>query len=234
MKKITLLASFTFFSFLNLNAQCIKTATDFGNNTSTTMYNVSGSVKVILNSLTSISVNLGSDFSTASGPDVRIFLVNRGTLTDSQLKTPTIFNSRPKIEMAMNPSISSTYTKTIPPGLNISDFDTVYFYCQQFNQFWDFGSFEPFTIANCSSVLTNNAFEINNLKIFPNPVLNELNIEHADNLKIKIYNVVGNNLFNSNLDTINKIDLSNFNSGIYFIEFTDKNKNRLVKQFIKQ
>jgi Secretion system C-terminal sorting domain/Electron transfer DM13 len=236
MKKITFLAIIAFSSFFNLNAQCSKTASSFGNNTSVTMYNVLGTVDVVLNSPTSVSVSLGADFSTASGPDVRIFLVNRGNLTDAQLKTPMMFNARPKIEMGMNPAYLNTYTKTIPNGINISDFETVYFYCQQFNQFWDFGSFMPFTASNCASILVNDTFEKSDLKLFPNPVSNELNLENTENLKIKIYNIIGNVVLleDSNDAISRKINVNNLTSGVYFIELTNQDNNRLVKRFIKQ
>ncbi len=237
MKKVTLLAIIAISNFLNLNAQCTKTSTGFGNNTSTTMYNVQGTVNVVLNSATSVSVNLMPNFSTASGPDVRIYLVNRGTLTDAQLKTPMMFNSRPKIEMGMSPgSGMMSFTKPIPSGMNISVFDTVYFFCLQFSQFWDFGSFMPFTVANCATVLANDTFEKNNLKLFPNPVSNELNIDNSENLKIKVYDTTGKIVINedSNIDLNRKVNVSNLNSGIYLLELIDNENNRLVKRFLKQ
>lgn len=235
MKKIILILIIALSSFINIDAQCTKTSTGFGNNSGTPMYNIIGTVEVVLNSATSVSVNLGSNFSTASGPDVRIFLVDRGTLTDAQLKIPMMFNSRPKIEMGMNPAYLNSYTKTIPFGINISDFETVYFFCQQFSQFWDFGSFMPFTPANCASVLANDTFEKSNLIVYPNPVSNELNIENAENLGLKIYDVLGNLVLNenSNADLSRKINVNKLNSGIYFLELIDKENNRLVKRFVK-
>lgn len=236
MKKITLLAIVVISNFFNLSGQCTKTSSGFGNNTTTTMYNVQGTVNVVLNSQTSVSVNLMPNFSTASGPDVRVYLVNRGTLTDAQLKLPVMFNSRPKIEMGMSPASGMmSFTKPIPSGMNISDFDTVYFFCQQFSQFWDFGSFMPFTTANCA-FLASDTFEQNNLKLYPNPVSNELNIENGENLKIKIYTVLGNIVLNedSNIDSNRKVNVSNLNSGIYFLELIDKDNNRLVKRFVKE
>jgi Secretion system C-terminal sorting domain/Electron transfer DM13 len=236
MKKFTLLAIVVISSFFNLSAQCTKTSTGFGNNTTTTMYNVQGTVNVVLNSTNSVSVNLMPNFSTASGPDVRVYLVNRGILTDAQLKIPAMFNARPKIEMGMSPASGMmSFTKPIPSGMNISDFDTVYFFCQQFSQFWDFGSFVPFTAANCT-FLASDTFEKNNLKLYPNPVFSELNIKNAENLKFKIYNFLGNIVLTegSIMYSERKIDVSNFNSGIYLLEFTDSDNNRLIKKFVKQ
>ena len=165
MKKIITLSLFCVFSVLKSNAQCTSNGNSFGNNTSIPMYNVSGMVSVVLNTATSVTLNLGSTFATASGPDVRVFLVDKGTLTNMQLRTTSNFLARPKIEMGMiNGNGTATYTKAIPAGMNISNFNTIYFYCQQFNQFWDFGSFTPFTNANCAT-LANENFVANNFKI---------------------------------------------------------------------
>ena len=235
MKKITVSLLIFVSSIFSLQAQCTKSAIDFGN-ANISMYNVQGMVDVVLNSTTSITVNLGSNFSTASGPDVRIYLVDRGSLTNAQLKTPAMFNSRPKIEMGVDPIASGSYTKAIPNGANISDYETVYFYCQQFDQFWDFGSFMPFTPSNCAAVLTNNTFEKNDLRLFPSPTINELNIENADNLSIRIYDIVGHNVYinDNNSDTLLKINTNNLSSGIYFVELINNDKSRLIRKFIKQ
>lgn len=83
MKKNIFLSFFALSISLSFYSQSHKTATNFGNNTTTTMYNVQGTVYVVLNSSTSVSISLGTDFSTASGPDVRFFLVDRGNLTDA-------------------------------------------------------------------------------------------------------------------------------------------------------
>ena len=138
MKKIITLSLLCVFSVLKSNAQCTSNGTSFGNNTSVGMYNVSGMVSVVLNTNNTVTLNLGSTFATASGPDVRAFLVDRGTLTNTQLRTTSNFLARPKIEMGViNGNGTATYTKAIPSGINISNFNTIYFYCVTFNQFWD-------------------------------------------------------------------------------------------------
>jgi predicted small secreted protein len=236
-KTILLIAILNLFS-ISLQAQCNINAIGFGNNSSIPMYNVLGDVEVILNSANSVSVSLGANFSTASGPDVRIFLVDRGTLTNAQLKIPMMFNSRPKIEMGMDPAYLNTYTKTIPSGINITDFETVYFYCEQFDQFWDFGSFTPFTTANCA-VLGTSIIEKSNFKIYPNPTSYELNFDlnsDTDLLKIKIYNTLGGLVLpEKEISENNKnLNVSWLDSGIYFVELQDKNNNRFVERFVKQ
>jgi hypothetical protein len=61
MKNSIYLFLFIVLGFSNtINAQCSRTATGFGNNTGTPMYNVTGGVEVVLNSNNTITLNLAS------------------------------------------------------------------------------------------------------------------------------------------------------------------------------
>ena len=240
MKKIIFLLLFTFGLSQLLYSQCTTSATGFGNNTSVPMYNVQGTVQVVLNTNNTVTVNLMSNFATAAGPDVRIFLVDRGTLTNAQLRSSSDFLSRPRFELGLSTaSGAQSFTKAIPSGTNITDFETVYFYCQDFSQFWDFGSFTPFTNSNCT-VLGTNDFENNKLQLYPNPATNELNVQ-LDNVttdyKIAIYNTLGSLLYENNnqLSKINNsLNISQLNSGIYFIQITDSENRIYQNRFIKK
>ena len=194
MKKLLHLALFCILPILQINAQCTAAGTAFGNNTSVAMYNVIGMVSVVLNPSNTVTLNFGSTFATASGPDVRVYIVDRGTLTNMQLRTTSNFLTRPKIEMGMITANGiASFTKPIPSGMNISNFNTIYFYCQQFNQFWDFGSFMSFTNANCG-VLATDSFSNDNFNVYPNPSNGEFTIDLKDNLDqstFKIYSSLG-------------------------------------------
>ena len=235
MKKIITLSLFCVFSVLKSNAQCTSNGNSFGNNTSVAMYNVTGMVSVVLNTNSTVTLNLGSTFATASGPDVRAFLVDRGTLTNAQLRTTSNFLARPKIEMGIiNGNGTATYTKAIPSGMNISNFNTIYFYCQQFNQFWDFGSFTPFTNANCAT-LANENFSSNNFKIYPNPSKGSIAIDFDENNEVKklnIYSALGQIVFVSNQAIVanTSIDISVLKAGIYFLELIDADNNTIIKK----
>lgn len=239
MKRIIFLLLFAIGLSQSVNSQCATSATGFGNNTSVPMYNVQGTVQVVLNTNYTVTVNLMSNFVTAAGPDVRIFLVDRGTLTNAQLKVTSNFLNRPRIEMGLSPvSGSASFTKTIPVGMNISDFETVYFYCQAFSQFWDYGSFTPFTTANCALLGTSN-FENNKLQLYPNPATNELHVQLDDvtaDHKIAIYNTLGSLLYESNQlsNSNNSINISQLNSGIYFVQITDSENRVFQKRLIKK
>ena len=235
MKKIITLSLFCVFSVLKSNAQCTSNGASFGNNTSVAMYNVTGMVSVVLNTNNTITLNLGSTFATASGPDVRVFLVDRGTLTNTQLRTTSNFLARPKIEMGLiNGNGLASYIKDIPAGMNISNFNTIYFYCQAFDQFWDFGSFIPFTNANCIT-LGNENFAANNFKIYPNPSKGSITIDFDENNGVKylnIYSALGQKIFVLNEPIISNtsIDISSLKTGMYFLELIDKENNTIVKK----
>jgi predicted small secreted protein len=237
-KSILLIAIFSLFTSF-LQAQCSNFASGFGNNTNVSMYNVAGNVQVVLNSNNTVTVNLMSNFATAAGPDVRIYLLNRGTLTNTMLKVPSNFLAAQKIEMGFSPgSGMASFTKPIPAGMNISDFNTVYFFCQAFDQFWDYGSITPFTTANCA-VLGTSIIEKSNFKIYPNPTSSELNFDlnsDTDLLKIKIYNTLGALVLpEKEISENNKnLNVSWLDSGIYFVELQDQNNNRFVERFVKQ
>ena len=228
---------------IGLHAQCNQTAFGFGNNTTTTMYNVEGMVEVVLNTNNTVTLNTGANFATASGPDVRVFLVDRGSLTNTQLKNTAMFLARPKIEMGMLPSGGSTvtgsrsFTKAIPTGMNISNFNTVYFYCQQFNQFWDYGSFTAFNTSNCS-VLSTSEFKSADFTLYPNPVKDEFTINisnDAAQLKsIQIYNNLGQIVFTKSENFDNRVSIANFSKGMYAVEIKDSEGRQLVKNIIKE
>jgi Secretion system C-terminal sorting domain/Electron transfer DM13 len=239
MKKITYLLLIAIFSSQFLKAQCNSNASGFGNNSAIAMYNVTGNVQVVLNTNNTITVNLMSNFATASGPDVRIFLVNRGLLNDAMLKIPSQFLAAPKIEMGLSPASGvATFTKPIPAGINIAQYTTVYFYCQAFNQFWDFGSITtPFTTSNCA-VLSNSIATKNNFLMYPNPAINKLNFDFenaSEAYQINIFSMLGS-LVLSKKDvsaTNSEVAINDLSKGVYQIVLTDSNNNNYTNKFVK-
>ncbi|MEM0543763.1 MAG: DM13 domain-containing protein [Flavobacterium sp.] len=235
MKKKILLCVFGLLSFAMGKAQCTANGTGFGNNPSIPSYNVSGMVSVVLNDNNTITVNLGSNFSTASGPDVRVFLVDRGTLTNAQLRMTNNFLSRPRVEMGLvNGNGAASFTQTIPNGVTISNFNTIYFYCQQFNAFWDFGSFMPFTSSNCAT-LSNESIFASNFKVYPNPSKGTISIDFDEFTEIKsfqIYSALGQKVveINEPIQSKTSFDLTNLESGIYFLHLIDVNNKTYTKK----
>ncbi|QTD38818.1 DM13 domain-containing protein [Polaribacter batillariae] len=194
--KTTLLTLFFSLIFSQINGQCSENVTNFGNNTSITSYNISGNVSVTLNTNNTVTLNLASNFKTASGPDVRAYLVNRNGKTDAQLRN-SLINNLDNFQFGLiNSSGAQTFTVAIPSGKDITKFDTVFFYCLQFNAFWDFGSITPFNNNTCSVLSVKNTV-LEKTKVYPNPAKNKIHIENieANSAEIRIFNVLGKQVF---------------------------------------
>jgi hypothetical protein len=236
MKKITYLFTLLVASYFG-QAQCTATGTNFGNNTSNTMYNVQGTVNVVLNTNNTISLSTGSNFSTAAGPDVRVYILDRGTLTDAQLKNTINFPSLPKIEMGLiSGNGAMSFTKNIPNSVTISDFDTIYFLCEDFNLFWDFGNYVPFTTSNCS-VLSSTIFNSDNFTVYPNPMNDVFSVEVGNNVKIEtitVYNSLGQVVLVKNENMEEVTDVSNLKQGVYYLEILDIEGNTSIKNIVKR
>lgn len=81
---------------------------------------------------------------------------------------------------------------------------------------------------NCS--LSVETIAENTVSVYPNPATTTLNIEVKENTIIKIVNVLGVTVSTQTLTTgANKIDVSNFTTGVYFV----RSGNSIVK-FIKE
>lgn len=243
--KTKLLLLLLTFSFYVGNTQCTTIATNFGNNTNPN-YEVTGNVSVTLNSNNTVTLDLGSTFMTAPGPDVRAYLVNSNGLSNSQLQNTPIANLV-NIEFGLvscsecSPVIpsngSKSFTANIPAGQDITNYDKVFFYCLQFNAFWDFGDFASFTNANCNVLSVNSNTILNTIDLYPNPAVNNILITNNKqlNIDIEIYNVLGNKVLETKKNTTKEqtINLSSLKSGVYLVQI-NTNGNSITKRLIKQ
>lgn len=70
--------------------------------------------------------------------------------------------------------------------------------------------------------------------VYPNPTKDVLNIETtAEIAKIEIYNTLAQ-LVNTNFENIKEIDLSDLNSGIYFLNITTIDNQKSVQRIVKE
>jgi beta-glucanase (GH16 family) len=73
------------------------------------------------------------------------------------------------------------------------------------------------------------------ISIYPNPVKNEINIKIADDSTIKkmeLINVISSRIIEIK-DFKNKIDISSFSKGVYFLKTAFKNGNSITKKILK-
>jgi len=244
MKK-TLLTLLLAFSLFQLNAQCTETVSSFGNNTSVASYNVSGDVNLTLNTNNTITLNLGSNYNTAFGPDVRAYLVNSEGRTTSEIKSISkninnalIFNDNTLVDNFQfgltSASGAQTFTVEIPEGKDITNYDTILFFCLDFGVFWDFGTFTSFNKNSCE-VLSIENIQLNNIDIYPNPAKNKIQISNIDAIstEIRIFNVLGKQVFHQTKITEKTIDISSFNKGIYIVKIDIDGKSKTQKLVIQ-
>lgn len=76
------------------------------------------------------------------------------------------------------------------------------------------------------------------LSIYPNPVVNQLNINNIDASvieKIEVFNIIGKQVYTKeNLNTSETIHFENQTKGIYILKFTDNKQNHYSFNFIKK
>ncbi|TGV04117.1 T9SS type A sorting domain-containing protein [Flavivirga rizhaonensis] len=243
MKKLLLLFILSLITQTGIS-QCTTSASSFGNNTNITSYNVSGDVTVTLNNNNTVTLDLGTNFQTAGGPDIRAYLVNSNGASDTALRNSKIADLD-NIEFGLVgctgciPAIPSngakSFTVNIPNGKNIEDFDRVFFYCLAFDQFWDFGSFASFNATNCSSVLNIEENAFNKTSIFPNPASSIVRISSPTDAltQIRIFNALGKVVHQSEVRLNNDIDVSNLKSGIYILSAISDRQSISKKLVIK-
>ena len=76
---------------------------------------------------------------------------------------------------------------------------------------------------------------LHDINIYPNPASSQLYISHGVKIdRVEIYNITGSRVLSQENIATEAIDISELNSGLYFISVIDVNNNNIVRKFIKQ
>lgn len=225
-------------------AQCEENATSFGNNRAIPAYNVTGDVVIKLKPIDqTITLDLGDNFMTGSGPDVRAFLVNSDGLSNEDL-TKTKINELENIFLGLvdndsnnqtNQNGTKSFTVPIPNGVNIENFDKVFFYCLNFDQFWDFGSYPSFSVANCN-VLSIEENTLTKTFLYPNPTKDILHISNSINniAEIRIFDTKGNLMIRKQkIDYNDQMDVSTLAAGLYLVELSSPKQKEVYRLMVQ-
>lgn len=87
-------------------------------------------------------------------------------------------------------------------------------------------------VANFSATASVDDFDKSNFSIYPNPTSSILNIKSNIKInKLTVYNLRGQKVLESNLETIN---VSNLTSGIYMLQIMDEKGRTTIKKLIKK
>lgn len=90
---------------------------------------------------------------------------------------------------------------------------------------------------NVDTVLATDSFKSSNFVVYPNPATDYLSFSTKNNVKIKqlrVVDVLGQLVIDKPNFTHSKIDISNLNSGIYFVSLFDENNQSQTIKVIKK
>lgn len=97
--------------------------------------------------------------------------------------------------------------------------------------------FDDIIINDVATLTTVGLRELNKIKVtvYPNPVVNEINIVNAANSKVQLFNTIGREVLNSNVtNNLQKINVGGLNKGVYILRVTDNTgKTNTQKIIIK-
>lgn len=123
-----------------------------------------------------------------------------------------------------SPAVDAGDNSSLPAGITIDLLGNQ----RIFNSTVDMGAYE----FGATTLGTNDVIIENEFKMYPNPTSSILNIEmNADVEKVTVYNLQGQKLLESNLNTI---DVSTIANGIYVIKVQITSGRFLIKRFIKE
>lgn len=93
-------------------------------------------------------------------------------------------------------------------------------------------SFKSVTASSSSATLTITDDDLfDNIRVFPNPTMDYINIMTPDTYNAEIFNATGQKLISTNK---NKIDIRFFSNGNYFLKLKDSKKNIKTFTIIKK
>lgn len=170
------------------------------------VYTVDGSATLTEYSDGSLTFTFGDDYSTQSGPDVKLYLTPEpGVVTGGVLIA----------DLSSDGHFSGAKTYDVPSGVTINQFDHLTFRCVEFGQRWGKGTFEARVVTSIFDKKTSG------LELFPNPANSNITVtipESVSNATIEIYSAQGilvSSLEASNDQTI--LDVNTLKNGIYTV-----------------
>lgn len=100
---------------------------------------------------------------------------------------------------------------------------------------WQAGAY-PTNQINLTAPLSTSDFENNSISVYPNPTNDFIYVQGVENTtksQVVITDMLGKKVFSSSQLNVDKIDVSNLNSGIYILSISSNDSQKMVK-FIKR
>lgn len=128
---------------------------------------------------------------------------------------------------AVYDSITNLHNDSIIFQNTTANSNPLYFYLQSRSHCG--GNF----LSTSSDTISTLGYETNGLFLSPNPANSYLELLSSQDAVVKIYSKIGEQIRTENLVIgVNRIDLSNFKSGIYFLQWKTKNFSQLKKLIV--
>ena len=213
-------------SCFTTKAQCTRSALF----QSAGVYQITGTVSLVYTSGGDKMLDIASGFSTEAGPDLHVYLANTAAIS-----TPSGVNPPGVVDLGSLSTNSGGSTYIIPSQVEIDDYAYVIIQCKGFNANW--GNATLGTIQGTCNALGTKENSLDTFTFYPNPATSKINISgnKIEQLKVNIYNTIGDLVMKSNIMTAknNELSLTNLSTGIYLIEFIYNNKRNVRKLVIK-
>ncbi len=207
MKKvITLLIVLVSFS-LSAQVLCSRSAPLLNNG-----YSIKGMAYLEKYGEDDLKLRLSSDYSTPSGPDVRIYLSKSETFIANDVVEI--------VNLATNGQFSGAHTFDVPSGVTIEEYPYILFHCLQFSAPWAKGTLSSVS-GSCNVTAIWDETASSEATVYPNPTSGELNFDvTAQN--VEVYTTDGVLVLKK--ASTNKVDLSSLAKNTYVVLFDGHRK----------
>jgi hypothetical protein len=127
-----------------------------------------------------------------------------------------------------------TFSLEIPEGKYIAKFDEVFFYCLEFDPFWELKTFDTSTTGSCATLKVTN-FTLGHFSMRPNAAKTKIYFSNIakTSAEIHIFNILGKQVFHQATISKNSIDMCSFNAGNYIVKIANDGKSKKKKLVIQ-
>ena len=95
----------------------------------------------------------------------------------------------------------------------------------------NYTAFSEIAFASNNILSTNDIIIKKSVKIFPNPSVNYIQIQGLTKTEnYRIYNITGSEISKGSINTNEKIDVSNYSNGLYFLKFENGDTFKFLKE----
>ncbi|BAO76060.1 T9SS type A sorting domain-containing protein [Winogradskyella sp. PG-2] len=204
-------------------------------------YSISGTGEILFESNGDKNVVFENDFMTVQGADLRVYISKKDDIatsgSDAVQISGQLENDAGGFGGPGTSPITGMMTFPITTDTNLSDYDFIVIQCIAINERWGHITLGVNTGSDCALLNVSERRLENSIKLYPNPAKDNLNIENINqlDLNIKIYNVLGKEVYSSNNSTsINhNINSSSLKTGVYLVSLTADNQT-VMKRLIKE